>query len=106
MVYYQKHLFFCTNEKVGKQCCQNARASDFCDYTKKKVREKGLKGKGCIRVSSSGCMGRCSEGPALVIYPEVVWYTYSTYADIDEILEEHVVNGRVVQRLLMAESGS
>jgi (2Fe-2S) ferredoxin len=44
-------------------------------------------------------MDRCGEGPVLVVYPEGVWYTYHDKADIDEIIEEHLQHGRVVERL-------
>jgi (2Fe-2S) ferredoxin len=46
-------------------------------------------------------MDRCSEGPLLVVYPEAIWYTYVDEQDIDEIISEHLQNGRVVDRLLL-----
>jgi (2Fe-2S) ferredoxin len=46
-------------------------------------------------------MDRCEEGPVIAVYPDAVWYTYVDREDIDEILEEHLVNGRVVERLLI-----
>jgi len=46
-------------------------------------------------------MDRCAEGPVVVIYPEAVWYTYLDQEDLDEIITEHLCNGRVVQRLLL-----
>ena len=45
------------------------------------------------------CLDRCDEGPVLVVYPEAVWYTYVDREDIDEILSEHIENGRIVERL-------
>jgi (2Fe-2S) ferredoxin len=44
-------------------------------------------------------MDRCELGPVMVIYPEAVWYTYVDQEDIDEIIQEHLQNGRVVERL-------
>jgi (2Fe-2S) ferredoxin len=52
-----------------------------------------------LRVNRSGCLGRCEHGPTAVVYPDGVWYHYETRADLDEILEEHIGNGRVVERL-------
>lgn len=72
------------------------------DYAKSRIKTLGLSGRGKIRVNTAGCLDRCGEGPIIVIYPEGVWYTYKTKADIDEILEEHVLHGRVVQRLLLS----
>jgi (2Fe-2S) ferredoxin len=48
-------------------------------------------------------MDRCSEGPVLVIYPEGTWYTYVDKDDLDEILQEHLINGRVVERLRLPD---
>jgi (2Fe-2S) ferredoxin len=69
------------------------------DYAKKRVKELGLAGPGSARVNQAGCMDRCEEGPVLVVYPEAVWYTYVDRADVDEIIEEHLRNGRIVERL-------
>ena len=63
--------------------------------------ELGLSGEGKIRINQAGCLDRCEEGPCVVVYPEGVWYTYLDRADIDEIIEEHLQHGRVVERLRM-----
>ena len=52
-----------------------------------------------VRVNTAGCLNRCEEGPVVVVYPEDVWYTYVDQEDIDEIIDEHLVNGRIVKRL-------
>ena len=99
---YQTHLFFCVNQKKpGKRCCNNAGATELCDYAKSQLKKLGLVDKMNIRVNKSGCLGRCSLGPCLVIYPEGVWYYYETQRDIDEILEKHLLNGEIVSRLLI-----
>ena len=69
------------------------------DYAKSKVKSLELAGKGKVRINQAGCLDRCEEGPVIVVYPEEVWYTYVDTDDIDEIIEEHLVNGRVVERL-------
>ena len=103
MSYYQRHLFFCCNLRDPKErpSCNAKGASEMRDYAKKKVKELGLSGPGKVRVNQAGCLDRCEEGPCLVVYPDGVWYTYVDRADIDEIIREHVQNGRVVQRLLL-----
>lgn len=68
-------------------------------YAKEKIKALNLSGKGKIRINSAGCMDRCDEGPVLVVYPDGVWYTYVDKHDIDEIIEEHLLHGRVVTRL-------
>jgi len=104
MSYYKKHLFFCTNQRdPGKKCCADAGASNMREYAKEKLKNLGLIGKGEIRVSSAGCLGRCKKGPILLIYPEGVWYQYQSIADVDEIINTHVVQGGLVERLLIDE---
>jgi (2Fe-2S) ferredoxin len=69
------------------------------DYAKARVKARIPRERGNIRVNTAGCLDRCSEGPVLVIYPEAVWYTYVDQEDLDEIIEEHLLHGRVVERL-------
>jgi (2Fe-2S) ferredoxin len=102
MSYYAKHVFFCCNQRDGSRvCCNDKGASEIRDYAKKRVKELGLSGEGKIRINQSGCLDRCEEGPCIVVYPDAVWYTYVDRADIDEIIEEHLQHGRIVERLRM-----
>ena len=99
---YKKHLFFCINRRdSGKKCCMDGGADRICAYAKKKVRQYPELAD--VRVNKSGCLGRCQLGPSLVIYPEGIWYQYHHTDDIDEIIHEHLLHGRVVERLLMGE---
>ena len=100
MSYYAKHVFFCCNQRDGgRTCCNDKGASRMRDYAKARIKELGLSGQGKIRINQAGCLDRCEEGPVMVIYPEETWYTYVDESDIDEIVSEHLVNGRVVERL-------
>ncbi|MBS4096500.1 MAG: (2Fe-2S) ferredoxin domain-containing protein [Sulfuricella sp.] len=100
MSYYQRHVFFCTNTREdGQPCCSNHGAQEMRDYAKKKIKALDLNGAGKVRINSAGCLDRCGEGPVLVVYPEAVWYTFVDKEDIDEIVEQHLVNGKVVERL-------
>lgn len=100
MGFYQRHVFFCCNERAApEKCCNNAGGADMQLYAKQRVKELGLAGPGKVRMNKSGCLDRCEEGPVLVVYPEAVWYTYVDRSDIDEIIERHVVRGEVVERL-------
>ena len=60
-----------------------------------------LAGQGKVRVNTSGCLDRCEQGPALVVYPEAVWYTCIDEDDLDEIIDSHLVNGHPVERLIL-----
>jgi len=100
--YYQRHVFFCCNQRDpsdARGCCNAKGATRVRDYAKARVKELGLAGPGKVRVNQAGCLDRCSEGPVIVVYPEGVWYTYVDEQDVDEIIQEHLVNGRVVERL-------
>lgn len=100
MSYYRHHVFFCTNKREdGSACCQDFDAQAMRDHAKARVKELGLNGEDAVRINNAGCLDRCSEGPVMVVYPEGVWYTYVDQADIDEIIEEHLRHGRVVERL-------
>jgi (2Fe-2S) ferredoxin len=100
MSHYKYHVFFCCNQREpGENCCQNHKADELRDYAKKRVKALGLDGMGKVRVNKAGCLDRCDEGPVIVVYPEEVWYTYVDKSDIDEIVEEHLKHGRVVERL-------
>ncbi len=100
MSYYKHHVFFCCNQrKNGETCCADHDAQKMRDYAKSKIKELHMSGRGKVRINQAGCLDRCEEGPVMVVYPEEVWYTYVDKDDIDEIIEEHLVNGRVVERL-------
>lgn len=77
----------------------NHAAMELRNYAKQRTKELGIAGAGGVRVNSAGCLDRCVEGPVCVIYPEQVWYTYADRADIDEIVEQHLVHGKSVARL-------
>ena len=107
MNHYTHHIFVCTNQKgAGKACCANSGGESFFDHLKTKLKELGLHGEGKVRVSKSGCLGRCDLGPCIVIYPEGIWYTYTSFADIDEIINKHLILGEHVDRLLIVRPPS
>ena len=69
------------------------------EYVKQRTKELGIAGPGEVRINTAGCLDRCAEGPVLVVYPEAVWYTYLDKEDLDEIIEQHLQKGHVVERL-------
>ncbi|MFZ2852844.1 MAG: NAD(P)H-dependent oxidoreductase subunit E [Rhodocyclaceae bacterium] len=100
MSHFKHHVFFCCNQRAaGETCCNSLGASEMQTYAKDRIGELGLKGKGQIRINKAGCLDRCDNGPVLVVYPDAVWYTYIDKDDIEEIIQEHLVHGRVVERL-------
>jgi (2Fe-2S) ferredoxin len=103
--YYRHHVFFCVNVREdGSQCCGQCAAQEIRDYMKKRCKELDLTGPGRARINTAGCMDRCAEGPVIAVYPEGVWYTYVDRSDIDEIIDSHLVGGRVVERLRLQDA--
>ena len=100
-LYYKRHIFFCLNErKNGEECCAQQKAQEGFERCKMQIKAAGLSGPGQVRVNKAGCLDRCAAGPVAVVYPEGVWYTFVDAHDIDEIVESHLKNGVVVERLL------
>ena len=100
--YFERHIFFCLNErKNGEDCCAQHQAQAGFDRCKLLVRQAGISGPGQVRVNKAGCLDRCAAGPVAVVYPEGVWYTYVDPSDIDEIVDSHLKDGQVVERLLV-----
>jgi len=99
--YYEAHVFCCTNRRPAghpRGCCAERDGEALRDHMKSKAKDLGLKN---VRINSAGCLDRCELGPTLVIYPEGVWYSVPTKADIDEVLETHMLKGGRVERLML-----
>ena len=100
--YYQRHIFFCVNKRgEGEACCADHNAEGGAAHCKNAVKAAGLNGPGKVRVNKSACLDRCAAGPVCVVYPDAVWYSYVDNHDIDEIVESHLKNGKIVERLLV-----
>lgn len=103
MSYYSHHVFFCTNQRApGEGCCNDLGATPAHAYAKQRIKELGLAGSGKVRMNKAGCLDRCNEGPVLVVYPEETWYQYVDEQDIEEIIQSHIIGGKVVERLRLA----
>ncbi len=98
--HYRLHAFVCTTihkNRPGPSCGDHGTEA-LRLHLKARARALGLAD---VQVSSASCLGRCDLGPLLVIYPEAVWYSFKTIADLDEILDIHLVKGGKVERLLV-----
>jgi (2Fe-2S) ferredoxin len=101
--FYRAHLFFCTHRRPPEHPrgdCASHEAEALAHYLKARIKERALTR---VRVNTAGCLHRCRLGPALVVYPDGVWYTYRNEADLDEILETHLIQGGRVSRLLLPD---
>lgn len=105
MSFYKRHIFFCLNQRAsGEACCADHQAQAAFDHCKASVKKAGISGAGQVRVNKAGCLDRCELGPVAVVYPEATWYHYVDEHDIDEIVESHLKNGVVVERLKVQDA--
>jgi (2Fe-2S) ferredoxin len=103
--FFEHHVFFCLNVRppvdgeAPRACCGGAAASAAQQHAKQRIKALKLSGPGKVRINQAGCLDRCEQGPCLVVYPQGTWYTYVDNADIDAIIDGHIVGGQVVQHL-------
>ena len=96
---FKKHVFICTNDKEnGKKCCTSEHGMLLVKSLKEVSKELGISNKD-IRIQRSGCLDICSKGPAMVVYPEGVFYGNVELDDVKEIAESHLKNDKLVERL-------
>lgn len=107
-MFYDLHIFVCCNQRpegAPRPCCGKERGESIRNRFKQEIRKQKLRGK--IRVNKSGCLDRCELNPCIVIYPEGAWYRVDDQqADIEEIVREHLIGGRPVERLMLPERRS
>ena len=86
---YEVLILVCVNQKPeGKACCMDGPAVEVREALKEQVKERGLKGR--VRVSQTGCLDRCSQGPTVFVFPAGIWYSAVSVDDVPEILGRHV----------------
>lgn len=98
-LFYRLHVFCCVNvrpEANPRGSCGRKGSERLRNYMKARAKELGLDD---VRINQAGCLDRCEHGPTMVVYPDGTWYRYDSFADVDEILDTHIVGGRPVARL-------
>ena len=81
------HVFVCTNDRQGRRkSCADGNSAAVRAKLKEEINNRGWKGK--VRVSQSGCLGLCQKGPNVIIYPEKIWFSEVTEADVGEIVSK------------------
>ncbi len=98
---FEKHVFICTNERApgGRPSCGEACGMELVKLFKKAIKDRGLKGR--MRAQRAGCLDACEHGPSVVVYPEGVFYGGVKPEHVDEIVEQHLIQDRPVERLII-----
>lgn len=99
---FERHVFVCENQRPSghpRGCCAEKGSPALRQAFKEELKRRGLLGR--IRANAAGCLDQCERGMSCVVYPEGVWYTLRTVEDVREIVEQHLVGGRPVERLRM-----
>jgi len=94
-----KHIFVCTSSRmtgVAKGFCHTKGALEIIQRFTEKLEEEDITD---VMVSNTGCFGICEKGPIVAVYPDNVWYGSVSTDDVDEIVESHIMNGKIVEKL-------
>ncbi len=104
MALFERHVFVCQNarpEGAPRPSCTRDGKSDLLPQLQMHLKAAGIGS--TIRINKSGCLDQCEHGPTVVVYPEAVWYGHVQAEDAEEIVREHLVGGRPVERLRLAD---
>ncbi|MGE0815298.1 MAG: ferredoxin [Vicinamibacterales bacterium] len=102
---FERHVFVCGNQRAEghpRGCCDPAGGEALHKRFKQAIADRGLQRR--VRANRAGCLDQCEHGPTVVVYPEAVWYGGVSAADVDEIVETHLVGGTPVARLQLADA--
>ena len=101
LAHTRRHIFLCTRSAKQK-CCSNELAAESWEHLKKRLQELGLSEQGGVQRSKADCLRICADGPIAVVYPDGVWYRRCTPENLDRIIAQHLVEGRIVEELPIA----
>lgn len=101
---FEKHIFVCTNQREAgdpRGCCAGKNSGELAEQLKSRIKAMGLNSE--IRINKSGCLDACKFGPVVVIYPEQIWYGQVTLNDVEEIIQQHIIGNKPVERLMIKD---